>query len=242
MRLYLIRHAQSTNNVLTDLRQRTYDPDLTDLGYQQAQHLATYLAQSAEMPTGVFGTERHAGDTAFRFTHLYCSAMQRTLLTTQPLAQALGLQPQVWLDLHEIGGLFLDDGEGRTTGFGGITRSQAQARFPGYHLPDGLTEAGWWPPEHGEEKVPEFLARAIRVSLALRARARSDDRIALVTHGAFMNLLIKAFLNQLPGYAEDLFYAHYNTAITRLDFEEGDRLRLHYLNRFEHLPADMRSW
>jgi len=39
MDLYLVRHAQSQNNALPE-RLRVADPDLTDLGHQQAARLA----------------------------------------------------------------------------------------------------------------------------------------------------------------------------------------------------------
>ena len=47
MDLYIIRHAQSTNNALpaeVELRDRVCDPLLSDLGYRQAAFLAEHLA------------------------------------------------------------------------------------------------------------------------------------------------------------------------------------------------------
>ena len=37
--------------------------------------------------------------------------MRRTLLTAQPASRALGLRPEIWLDIHEHGGIYLDHGE-----------------------------------------------------------------------------------------------------------------------------------
>jgi 2,3-bisphosphoglycerate-dependent phosphoglycerate mutase len=243
MRLYLIRHGQSTNNILLDNRQRTYDPDLTEIGHKQADILAKYLSTTPEMPTGAFSLEFSPEETAYNFTHLYCSPMHRTLLTAMPLAKAFGLQAQVWVDIHELGGLFMEEEEGVIKGYSGPSHKEMIEKFPDYGLPPEVTEKGWWDPVRGEEAPSEFLSRALRVVLQLRKRAQTDERIILVTHGGFMNLLVKGFLNQLPGHADDLFYAHYNTAITRLDFAEGpDRVRVHYLNRFDHLPPDLRTW
>ena len=84
--------------------------------------------------------------------------------------------------------------------------------------------------------------RALKVATGLRRRAESDERMALVSHAGFLDRLLKALLNQLPDVPRTVFYAHYNTAITRIDFDDYDRMRLHYLNRIEHLPADLRSW
>ena len=55
MQLYIIRHAQSYNNALTDWTERVSDPPLTELGEQQADLLAAYLASTpaeAEQPGG----------------------------------------------------------------------------------------------------------------------------------------------------------------------------------------------
>ena len=47
MQLYFIRHGQSTNNALWDStseeKVRVEDPELTDIGKKQAQHLAEYI-------------------------------------------------------------------------------------------------------------------------------------------------------------------------------------------------------
>lgn len=242
MRLYLIRHGQSTNNALEDQTYRTQDPDLTDLGWQQAERVATYLANTIEMATRKV-PERELQESGFGITHLYCSPMRRALQTAQPIARALKMTPEVQIAIHEIGGIFLADQDDVVTGYPGMLRSQIEAEFPGYVLPDTITEDGWWKPEDGRERLEIFMSRAIRVVLELRERARTSDRIVMVTHAAFMDALIKAILDQLPRHPATLFYAHYNTGITRFDFEEGmDRMRLHYLNRTEHLPPELRSW
>ncbi len=233
MRLYLIRHGQSYNNALADIRQRKHDPELTTLGEEQAQYAADYLGQHQQ---------DHIVDEPFAITHLYCSAMYRALQTAHPISQALGLPAQVWINIHEGGGIFLTDDEGVTTGYTGMTRSQIQAQFPDYVLPDELGEDGWWDPKQGEETLAGFTNRALTTALELRERAKSDEQIALVAHAGFLDRLLKALFNSLPDIPRTHFYAHYNTGITRLDFVDRDRVRLHYLNQVEHLPADKRSW
>ena len=84
--------------------------------------------------------------------------------------------------------------------------------------------------------MPEAIGRAVQVAGDLRRRAESDDRILIVTHGTFIDTLIKALFAQLPSRA--LFYLHYNTAITRIDFTERERLLVRYLNRVAHPPPD----
>lgn len=248
MRVYLIRHGQSTNNVLTDVRQRVYDPPLTDLGHRQAEYLATYLATMPEMPTGMFGLEKDNAD-HFGFTHLYTSAMTRSLQTTRPIAKALNIKPEIWVDIHEGGGVFLKDENGIETGYPGITRSQITVDYPDYGIPETITENGWWDITRGEEKPDDFMLRVVRVAQVIykwanQQEVHGNDRIALVSHGLFLSALLKVIMGHPVWNPTSPFYVHYNTAITRLDFNEGwdDPLRLHYLNRVEHLPAELRSW
>ena len=60
---------------------------------------------------------------------------------------------------------------------------------------------------------------------------------AIFLHGDFLNGLLKALEDQLPG--SGTYWEHRNTGITRLDFEPGGRMVLRYLNRVEHLPAEL---
>lgn len=234
MRVYLIRHAQSTNNALADFRDRVVDPDLTPLGYEQIQRLGEWLKHSLEF-----------GGKPFGFTHLITSPMLRALLTANAVAQATGLTLEVTPDVAEGGGMFLEDKHtGVITGYTGMTRSEILARFPHAQLGHSISEAGWWNPEMGRESEAHCAMRAIRVahSLVHRSVHSPEERVVIVTHGLFMDTLVKALLHQLPAPANHLFYTHYNTGITRFDLREGDELRLHYLNRVDHLPADKRTW
>lgn len=230
MQVYLIRHAQSENNILShdSLHQRKLDPDLTALGYQQRDLLARHLA----------GAQDVNGE-GYAITRLFTSAMYRSLLTAQPLAEALDLQPTLWLDLHEKGGMFLRR-NGRSTGFGGMTRREIQQQFPGYALTDEITEDGWYDASLGFEPETRSFFRAIKVARALQEWREREDTIALVSHAGFLDILLKAIFSQLPSQAYSMRYYHNNTAITRITYQ-GRQPVLHYLNRFEHLPAAMRS-
>jgi hypothetical protein len=44
-------------------------------------------------------------------------------------------------------------------------------------------------------------------------------------------------MNQLPG--SNVYYHHYNTAITRVDFNPKGFLDIRYINRFDHLPPEL---
>jgi len=239
MRLYLIRHGQSVNNALSDEdrweQDRVEDPPLTEIGHQQAELAGQYLQNLLDAPG-------RAGEPV-GITHLYCSAMKRALQTAQPIARDLGVTPEVWVDIHEIGGIFLASEDGKVTGFPGMTRAEIAAEFPDTRIVEGVTDTGWWDVNIGRETPAHFVSRAVRVALALRERARSDERIALVSHGAFLDALIKALLNQAPGSPDGMFYSHYNTAMTRIDFNEGrSAIGIHYMNRVQHLPYELLTW
>ena len=225
MHVYLIRHAQSENNALTEdaTGRRKVDPDLTELGYQQRDLLAEFLS-SAD----------------YEIKHLYTSAMYRSLLTAQPLGDALDIKPKIWLDLHENGGMF-QHRNGHTSGFHGMTRAAIKEAFPGFTMPDEISEKGWYDAEMGQEPETHSLFRAIKVAKALRKRSHSDDVIALVSHAGFLDVLLKAIFDQLPSRPHTMRYVHDNTAITRVNFD-GARPTLHFMNRVEHLPAGLRSY
>ncbi len=231
MHVYLIRHAQSENNVLTSetMHHRRVDPDLTELGYRQRAALADYLADESRL-----------GKEGFDISRLYTSAMYRSLLTTQPVSAALDTRPMIWPDLHEKGGLFHRQ-NGAVNGFAGMTRSDILSEFPGYRLPDTVSEAGWYDASLGFEPETHSFFRAIKVAKDLSEWSKTDAVIALISHAGFLDILLKAIFGQLPSRPYTMRYYHYNTAITRIDY---DRTRpvLHYMNRVDHLPTEMRSF
>jgi broad specificity phosphatase PhoE len=98
-----------------------------------------------------------------------------------------------------------------------------------------LGEAGWWnrPFEEREQR----LARAQRFLHDLLERhGQTDDRVAVVSHGAFYNYFLSALLDwpRKDGY----WFMLNNAAITHIDFSES-RVALVYLNRFEYLPQEL---
>lgn len=245
MELYIIRHGQSSNNALDDQEQgqRHHDSPLTDRGQQQAERLAAFLAGGAlrdpwmNPATGYTDPTR---DSRIKATHFYCSPMTRTLQTALPVARALGIWPQVWVEIHEHGGVYLEQPDGATVGYPGRTRSEILSDYPDYVLPEIVTERGWYNGT-GHESMAACYGRSIQVANELHQRAKDDANaeILMITHGTFMNALIKSLLNQLPGTG--FYYLHYNTSITRLTFREDGRLLVRYMNRVDHLPPELIS-
>jgi broad specificity phosphatase PhoE len=249
MELYLIRHGQSTNNALPEDQPRVQDAPLSELGVRQVEKLAAYFADGRNRDpwfSPSSGYSRYEPEATFGFTHLYTSAMQRALATAYPIARALDLKPEIWIDIHEHGGVYQETPDG-TLVFPGQTRSQILTAYPDMVLPDAVTEEGWWPVAAGAEAPHAAYGRAIKVAAELRRRASEarqqngsqPPRVAIVSHGTFIDTLLKALFNQLP--SRQMFYLHYNTAVTRLDFVDADRLLVRFLNRTAHLPPDMVS-
>lgn len=243
MKLFIIRHAQSANNLLGEglgyedyMAQRDPEPPLTDLGFRQAALLAEHCASNNHPER-----KQEAERTGYAFTRIYCSPMLRTLQTSWPLSQATGLSPQIWVDLHEQGGIFKGNPhtEHGVVGYPGLTCNEIRAQFPGYQLPAEVTEQGWWFGDY--EPMAGCDARAAKVAQTLRRWAPEmvEERVAVVCHGTFAESLVRALLG-LPADHRS-FYSHYNTAITRIDFLPDNYLILRYLNRIQHLPPELIS-
>ncbi|MDI7277228.1 MAG: histidine phosphatase family protein [Anaerolineae bacterium] len=233
MYLYLIRHAQSTNNALAEPSERVCDPPLTELGHRQAERLARFLASRRERLRDDAGRERLRG---YRFGRLLCSPMCRSLQTAQHLAKALGLAPEVWVPLHERGGVYLNHGGERgIVGYPGKSREEMLAEFPGCVLPEEVTPQGWW--FGGREDTVECYSRAQRVAQTLRGWAANAECVALLSHGGFLDALLKALLDTPAD--DSHFYAHSNTGVSRLDLYVDGGVALRYLNRLEHLPCEL---
>lgn len=244
MEIYLVRHGQSTNNALIDQTNRVMDPPLTDLGVRQAQAVAEHLARGSNPELSVGATEEDTHlhyRSGYDITHLYCSAMWRSLQTAEPIARETGLPVEVWVDIHERGGIYLDrfDGEG-PKGYPGKTRTEILERFPDYQLPEDVTAEGWW--NKPVEDSASADGRAIRVARTLLEIARENDvreRVALVTHAGFASALVKALLRRLP--EPMIYFHHYNTAISRIDVSPAGDVVVRYTNRVHHLPSEMLS-
>jgi hypothetical protein len=155
MQLYLIRHGQSTNNYLLEQTGaedgRSFDPELTPLGVRQAAVLAEFLKCQAG-----FGPEQPHSPKTIQLTHLYASPMVRAIGTGLPTARALGLPLVAWKDLHEGGGLYLQEEGGEPLGQPGPNRAAMQRLFPELVWPAEMGEEGWWnrPFEEKEERLP----------------------------------------------------------------------------------------
>lgn len=246
-RLYLIRHAQSTNNESWDGTPlhpgRSPDPDITELGHRQARALARHLAhpetEARQLPFVA------AEATRFGLTHLYCSLMTRSIATAGYVADACGLPLEVLPDIFEQHGIYDVNNEGERKGQPGPGRDYFERRFPKLRLPVELGGEGWWSRPY--EEPAAFVERVEKVVAATRVRlGGSDETVALVSHGDF----IDQFVNELMGVDrhrhnyENHWIANWtfhNTSISRIDFVDGAH-NVVYLNRIDHLPNSLVTW
>lgn len=252
MQFYFIRHGQSENNALWDrqgpLDERSPDPELTELGHRQAQHLARFLAERCvPCEPGERGGYKDAApragpdDTdsasAIRLTHLYCSPMIRCIETAAYLSRALGLPFAVWEQAHEVGGIFYDDEEtGQQIGLPGNDRDALLARYPDLILPEGWGAGGWWnrPFEERVQRIPR--AQRFHRDL-LRRHGETDDCVAVVSHAGFFNYWMMVALDWPR--REGIGFRKNNTALTRVDL--GGHTTVVYVNRTDHLPGELLS-
>lgn len=280
MQLYFIRHGESANNALyarTGASQgRSEDPDLTATGRKQALHLAIYLAdplnfEFSGITRRIAAMQRlqhpnlEAVSGAGGLTHLYSSLMVRAIATGSIVAEATGLALVGWPDLHEGGGIYLDQdptsnepssngdpdshpdsGEKQRIGLPGKARAYFETHYPRLLLPEEVRQDGWW--NRPFETVAERPLRAQRLLHELLRRHGairpdgSEDRVALISHGGFYNHFLRAVLGLHPRFGEDdsneVWFELNNASITRLDYLDGQFI-LVYQNRNHFIPPEL---
>jgi 2,3-bisphosphoglycerate-dependent phosphoglycerate mutase len=235
MQFFFIRHAQSTNNALytraVSAGKRSEDPPLTDAGVEQARELARFLAHGDPKEIG------HCDGSGFGITHLYCSLMVRSVQTGTILAGQLGLRLTALEEIHEYGGIYLEDEHtGIVTCLPGKDKAYFQENYPQLELPKSMVVSGWWG-SRPVETPEDSLRRADSLLRLLRERHSSNsDKVAVVSHGGFYNDL----LAKIAGVSRrnGTWFSLYNTAVTRIDFH-ADLTELVYQNRVDHLPCEL---
>lgn len=237
MQFYFLRHAQSENNLLWaqtgSHSGRSEDPELTAVGWQQAEKLAQFLCRpggAGSEPESSYDIQNVHG---FAITHLYSSLMLRSVATGLVVAQAVDLPLVAWEDLHEVGGIHMfDESTGDHVGLPGKNRAYFEARYPGLVLPESLGEEGWWNRPYEEREQRPLRARRFLEQLLAR-HGNSEDRVAVVSHGGFFRHVMQAMLDLPQG--QSYWFSMNNAAITRIDFGDGG-ISIRYLNRLDFMP------
>lgn len=161
--------------------------------------------------------------------------MTRCLLTTQYISKSLEINPEVWTDTFEIKGCIKGN-----IGFPGKSRSEISELFPGYSLPDTITDKGWY--HHSTpETHEEAWNRASKVLFKLLEMSKSDQykgqTIALVSHGEFIDFLLGNLAGQ--NMRKKLMFYSSNTGMSNFSFLNND-MRILGVNGVDHLKGVMK--
>jgi len=172
----------------------------------------------------------------FGITHLYCSLMDRAIVTAKHIARVLKLPLVGHSELHEAGGIFRQDPDtGERVGLPGRSASDFRSSYPELVVPPEVGEKGWW--NRPFESVGDRALRAKRVwKMLVDHHGHRDDHVCIVSHGEFFNWLTAEILG--CDSPSSMWLDMNNTAITRFDYSR-DNLRLRYLNRTDHLPPEL---
>lgn len=226
LRLYLIRHGQSVNNAAETPQHHVFDPPLVDMGIKQSEALATHLKNGSDNGALTYGYNIH---------HIYTSPQLRSLQTAAAIADAIEIRPEIWVKIHELGGVVLQHRRG-ILNHPGLRRSEISAQFPTFKMPHDISDQGWWIGNGKLESVNNVMVRARVVAndLQIKSRTARDLGVLLVSHGTFLNVLIQTLLQD-----KTRDYLHYNAGLSRIDIDRGTKASLKYLNYTRHLEQ---SW
>lgn len=197
MRIYIVRHGQSTNNANQEGLQ-VIDPPLTDIGRKQA--LLTSKALLAENVENAL---------------LFISPQLRALQTAGPIRNLLDLKGQVRPDICEAGGMWQNSGMGA---------EEILRELPEVELSPDIGADGWWRSGSAEEIEEVFYLRAEMVKQDLIGYFDvGAPPIILVTHGRFGSALASRMLDLNPGGFSR--FPFYNCGISRIDIDLHEKVR-----------------
>jgi len=219
MDLFLIRHAQSSNNAGPQ-EERVDDPGLTELGHRQARKLGEWIPK-------------------LELTRLITSPFLRCLQTTECVYESTGLLPEVWVDLHEQGGCLSGYDHATTKGETGMTNGDFSRVYPDYIIPDEIDQDGWWK-RKSLETLDQAQERAKRVrERTLQEFASTEERIAFISHGDFKRILVGTLVGSLDNGHKWVANCA-NTALTEFRINE-ESIQLCRFNCVPHLSDEMVS-
>lgn len=240
MKLLIIRHGESTNNLLHattgSYLGRAADPRLTERGEQQCLALGRAMTRGRQPAPQV----------------LYSSLMWRAVQTASFIAEALDLPILGHLDAYECGGPYSGTPQ-QPAPHPGAAASELRSISDRLQLPAGADETGWYR-GHGEDD-PARAARGARVIDELRrVHGGQEVMVGLVCHEWISQHLVRAALGwpALGGVAEPWLSLN-NTGTTLIDFEQpvpvtetehgGGELErvLEWANNCRHLTAEQIS-
>ena len=159
-----MRHGESVGNLHGQLEGQT-STSLSAAGQRQVHQLATYLKRSQSLPTV-----------------LYTSPLQRAIETACQIASETGCSLQIEPALQEL----------HQGIFEGLTWDEACQQYP--QVCSALVNTLDYRPVPGAESTQSAYQRAISWYQTLWQRHDPGDSIWMVSHGGFMQQLIRGIL------------------------------------------------
>jgi probable phosphoglycerate mutase len=199
MELVLVRHAEP---VRVEGGDRPADPHLTARGRAQAERLAAWLADGAE------------GATA----HIVTSPLLRAIETGAPIAQALGLEPEIVAGVAEW-----DVGNHTYIPVEELRRLQDERWF-------AMVEGRWG--EAGGTDPVTYRAQVVDALDQLIARF-PGQRVVVVCHGGAVNV----YLGHVAGVERALWFEPAYASISRVAASRDGTRSIVSVNETGHLRS-----
>lgn len=198
MELILVRHAlpERVENV-----DGVADPGLQTVGWTQAERLAAWLSRE-------------------QIDHIAVSPKRRAIETATPLAERLGMTPEIIQGFSEI------DRSSRT-----YIPVEEMRRENNAHW-QAIVSGDW--ASVGYHDPAEFHREVVAARDELLERF-GDHRVVVVAHGGTINAIVSAYLGfESPRFLFDFGY----TSITRAGKGYTDRVIIRSLNEMAHLHTE----
>lgn len=224
--LYVVRHGQPIGHGGSP---STPNPGLTPTGQRQAEQVAQQLE-------------------AWGIDYLYSSSQARAIETALPVHRRLAVPWAIWAPACETDRRNWPKNAGLPPEERAAARTVREDDHLYYRpLSELAKEYGasveqpiawpdhWWPPLRLETQ-DEAYARGRSVLSALMKRHRTEDRVALVCHGAFGSVLLSLLCECPPAFHNR--FSHTHAGITRVDIDEKGAVSLRFLNYVEHLSGE----
>lgn len=258
--LFLVRHAESTNNVLNGtlkgsknlekdlMYARQADCGISPRGKEQLQQLTAYIK------SGGWNMILNNRPTTF-----YSSPMLRCLETAHALTSGMNASNNslenavivnVKKDLYEVGGCYgLDESGQVNVGLCGSTSAEIEKNYSNFKCLPGM-EAGWYDKPLKETKdefnirvggIAEWLwglVEETNVDVDSEEEKRGSNQAVLVVHGHLITTLMNYLLFKEP---KSCLFVHHNTGITHIQLtvlNGKDRVgAVQYSNNTDHLHS-----
>lgn len=153
--------------------------------------------------------------------YLYSSDLKRAYDTAQAIGHAKNLTVHTWDKIREV----------QLGPLQGLTRAEIYERYPVTKEKSILTSG-----VEGTETVERLTARCQHVIEQL-LHAHKKDHVAIVSHGGFISILLMYILT---GEQWSTFHRPFqigNTSFTHIEWTEGNKPLIHYMNRTQHLES-----